>query len=407
MNKLIKKPAYFIVAIMVFLTLVGCKKIKIERDNTNIKVDKVLEQVKGMTLDEKIGQMVIAGVDGHVNDEHSSDLITKYHVGGFILLGKNIKDTNQVLSLLNSLKKTNVESGSKIPLFLGVDQEGGRVDRMPPGFEKLPTNKAIGQINSSAFSYSMGKLLGQEVKAFGYNIDFAPVLDINNNAKNPVIGDRSFGPTSDIVTKLGIETMKGIRSENIIPAVKHFPGHGDTSVDSHTGLPVVNNDLTRLKNFELVPFAEAIKNNVDIIMVAHILFPKIDPKYPSSMSKTIITDVLRNNMKYDGIVITDDVTMGAIANNYNIGEAAVTSANAGSDIILVCHDFNKETQVINALKAAVQNGTLSQETVDNSVYKILKLKQKYNISDKNIPGLDVNGINNLIKGELDETCKVH
>ncbi|MCT8977856.1 beta-N-acetylhexosaminidase [Clostridium sp. CX1] len=397
MNELIKKPAYFIVAIMVFLTLVGCKKIKIESDNTSIKVDKALEQVKGMTLDEKIGQMVIAGVDGYINDEHSSELITKYHVGGFILLGKNVENTNQVLSLLNSLKKISVESGSKIPLFLGVDQEGGRVDRMPPEFEKLPTNKAIGQINNSAFSYSMGKLLGQEVKAFGYNIDFAPVLDINSNPKNPVIGDRSFGPTSDIVTKLGIETMKGIRSENIIPAVKHFPGHGDTSVDSHTGLPVVNNDLTRLKNFELVPFAEAIKNNVDIIMVAHILFPKIDPKYPSSMSKTIITDVLRNSMKYDGIVITDDMTMGAIANNYNIGEAAVTSVNAGSDIILVCHDFNKETQVINALKAAVQNGTLTQETVDNSVYKILKLKQKYNISDKNIPTLDVNSINNSIK----------
>lgn len=369
-------------------------------DNTNTNVDKTLEQVKGMSLDEKIGQMVISGVDAYTNDEHSRELINKYHVGGFILLGQNVKDTKQVLGLLNSLKETNMKAGNKIPLFLGVDQEGGRVDRMPPGFEKFPANKVVGQINNSVFSNSIGKALGQEVKAFGYNLDFAPVLDINSNPKNPVIGDRSFGSTPQVVAKLGIETMKGIRSQNVIPAVKHFPGHGDTSVDSHTGLPIVNFDLTRLKSFELVPFADAIKNDVDMIMIAHILFPKIDPEYPASMSKTIITNLLRNDMKYSGIVITDDMTMGAIVNKYNIGEAAVRSVNAGSNIILVCHDFNKEVQVIDALKTAVQNGTLSQSLIDDSVYKILKLKQKYNLADTNITDVDVNSINNLIKNTL-------
>jgi beta-N-acetylhexosaminidase len=162
----------------------------------------------------------------------------------------------------------------------------------------------------------------------------------------------------------------------------------------------VNSDLTRLKSFELVPFAEAIKNNVDMIMVAHILFPKIDSQYPASMSKNIITNLLRNEMKYSGIVITDDMTMGAILNKYDIGEAAVRSVNAGSDIILVCHDYNKEIQVITSLKAAVQNGTIPQETVDRSVYNILKLKQKYNIADENIKTVDVKSINDFINSSL-------
>jgi beta-N-acetylhexosaminidase len=369
-------------------------------NNVKIPVDKISEQVKSMTMDEKIGQMVISGVDAYVNDEHSRELINKYHAGGFILLGQNVKDTNQVLNLLNSLKETNKKARNKIPLFLGVDQEGGRIDRMPPGFQKFPSYKAVGQINSSKLSNSIGKALAKEVKALGYNVDFAPVLDINSNPNNPVIGDRSFGSNSQIVTKLGIETMKGIRSENVIPAVKHFPGHGDTSVDSHTGLPVVNSDLTRLKSFELVPFAEAIKNNVDMIMVAHILFPKIDSQYPASMSKNIITNILRNDMKYNGIVITDDMTMGAILNKYDIGEAAVRSVNAGSDIILVCHDYNKEIRVITSLKAAVENGTIPQDTVDRSVYNILKLKQKYNLADENIKTVDVKSLNDFINSAL-------
>jgi len=436
-SKIIKRVSRLIISVIALLMLMGCGKLNLRgtnqsntppvnevpsksepsdsnesaaqdqnqqegepsdnTSNTPTNVDKISEQISKMTLDEKVGQMVISGVDGYINDVHSSELITKYHVGGFILLGQNVKDTSQVLNLLNSLKDTNKKSGSSIPLFLGVDQEGGRIDRMPPGFEKFPTNKAIGQINNSTFSNSIGKSIGQEVKGFGFNLDFAPVLDINSNPKNPIIGDRSFGATSQVVTKLGIETMKGIRSENVIPVVKHFPGHGDTSVDSHTGLPILNNDLARLKSFELIPFAEAIKNNVDMIMIAHILFPKIDSKYPATMSKTIITDVLRNSMKYKGLIITDDMTMGAITSNYNIGEAAVRSVNAGSNIILVCHDFDKEVQVIEKIKAAVKDGTISQETINSSVYKILQLKQKYQITDKSINAVDVKSINSLIK----------
>jgi len=271
---------------------------------------------------------------------------------------------------------------------------------MPTEFVKLPTNKAIGQVNNSTFSYEIGGILGQQLKAFGLNVDFAPVLDINSNPKNPIIGDRSFGTNATIVSKLGIQTMKGIQAQNVLSGVKHFPGHGDTSIDSHVGLPVVYNDMKRLNSLELIPFSEAIKSGTDMVMVAHILLPKIDSNNPASFSKTLITDVLRNNLNFKGVIITDDMTMGAIVKNYDIGEATVKSLNAGTDIILVCHDFVKETAVLKAIKIAVVKGTISQQSLDEKVYRILKLKKKYNLKDDTISFVDAKDINNKITNLL-------
>jgi beta-N-acetylhexosaminidase len=376
------------------------------KENTEISnpaADSISEQIKKMSLTEKIGQLVIAGIDSYENDEHSKALIESYKVGGFILLGQNIKDTKQTLELVNSLKISN--SKNKIPLFFGIDEEGGRITRLPKEFAKLPTNKVIGEKNNSSLSYKIGSLLGEEVKAFGLNMNFAPVLDVNSNAKNPVIGDRSFGSNVDIVSKLGIQTMKGIQAQNIIAGVKHFPGHGDTSVDSHVGLPVVSNDLNRLKSLELIPFSKAIENGADVVMVAHILLPKIDKDNPATFSKAVITDILRGYLKYDGVVITDDMTMGAIVKNYDIGEAAVKSLNAGSDIILVCHDFEKETAVLKAINTAVQNKTLTEKSIDEKVYRVLKLKQKYNIKDEKIDSVNVKAINDKINALVKDNFK--
>lgn len=366
---------------------------------TPIPVDPIKQEINKMSLDEKIGQMVMSGIEGYTINDSTVKLIKDYHVGGIIILGENIKSSNQLLSLVNSLKTTNLSN--KTPLFLSIDQEGGRVDRLSKEFIKLPDNKTIGNVNNSEFSYKIGQIIAEEIKSFGFNMDFAPVLDINSNPKNPVIGNRSFGANPQVVTKLGIETMKGIKSKGVISAVKHFPGHGDTSTDSHVGLPMVNHDLKRLKSFELIPFEAAIKNSVDVVMAAHILLPKIDAKYPSSMSKTIITDILRNGLKFNGVVITDDMTMGAVTKNYDIGDAAVTSVNAGCDIILVCHGYDNEVSVINSLKKAVQNGTIKEERVNESLYRILKLKSKYKISNKTVNSINVNSINNKIKNLLD------
>lgn len=361
----------------------------------NAHVDPIQAQIKEMSLEEKIGQLVMVGVDGYVNDDNSQQLIETYHVGGFVLLKQNIKDVNQMLSLINSLKKMN--SVNKIPLFLSIDEEGGRISRMPGEFTKIPSSQRIGELNNSNFSYQVGGIIGEEVRTFGLNMNFAPVLDINSNPNNLVIGDRAFGDEPSLVSKLGIQTMKGLQSQNIISVVKHFPGHGDTSVDSHVGLPTVNHDMNRLKSLELVPFSTAIEHNVDAIMMAHILLPKIDPKYPASFSQTIISDVLRKDMNYDGVVITDDMTMGAIVSNYDIGEAAVKSIQAGSDIVLVCHDYVKEEAVLKAIQKAAQTGSISLDRIEQSVYRILKLKQKYALSDKTVESVDPQSINNKIE----------
>ncbi len=367
-------------------------------------IDAIQEIIKNMTLEEKIGQMVMVGIDGYTNDAHSTEMIESFHVGGFILFKNNIKNTEQAQSLINSLKDKNSNTSS-IPLFFSVDEEGGRVSRMPDEFVKLPSNKVIGSRNNPDFSFEIGKVIGKEIRSLGFNMDFAPVLDVNSNPKNPVIGDRSFGNSAQLVSLLGVKTMQGLGSQNVISVVKHFPGHGDTSVDSHVGLPVVNNGMERLKKLELVPFENAIKNNADVIMVAHILLPKIDAQNPASFSKAIITDLLRNDMNYNGLVITDDLTMGAITKNYKIEDAAIKAVNAGSNIILVCHDYEKQASVIKALKAAVENGDIPAEKVYESVYKILSLKQKYELSDDNTGPADLQDINTEIKSVLNKYNK--
>lgn len=373
-------------------------KQKEQPQGTNKEADPLKEQIKEMTLDEKIGQMLMVGVDGYTLDNNSRKMIEEYKVGGFIILGQNVQSTNQLLNLVNALKAANLKN--KIPLFVSVDEEGGRVDRMPRELKRYPTNREVGQINNSNLSYNIGNVMAEELKSFGFNMNFAPVLDINSNPNNSVIGDRSFGSTSKIVSKLGVETMKGLQSGNVISVVKHFPGHGDTSVDSHIELPTVPHDLNRLRNFEFIPFNEAIKNKADAVMVAHILLSKIDSTNPASFSKAVINDILRKQLNFNGVVITDDMAMGAIVKNYNIGEASVKSVVAGSDIILVSHNYENEVTVISALKKAVENGIITKERIDESVYRILKLKQKYGLKDKAINSIDVDKINEKINGVL-------
>ncbi|MGI6406412.1 MAG: beta-N-acetylhexosaminidase [Syntrophaceticus sp.] len=358
------------------------------------EVDPIKEQLDSLTLQEKIGQMVIVGIEGEQISDSERQLIEENHVGGIILFKRNIQNANQMLSLINELKKTN--SSNKIPLFLSIDEEGGKVTRMPDEINKLPVSAKVGESSSPNLAFQIGEVLGQELNSFGLNMNFAPVLDINSNPNNPVIGERAFGTAPELVSKLGTQTMKGIQSQNVISVVKHFPGHGDTSVDSHVGLPSVDHDLDRLKSFELKPFASAIQNGADAVMIAHISLPKIDANHPASLSQTVITDILRNELQFDGVVLTDDMTMGAIVNNYDLGEAAVESINAGSDIVLVCHSLENEKQVIDALTSAVETDTIPIERVNESVYRILKLKQKYRLTDQPADSVDIDEINSAV-----------
>ncbi|SOC25201.1 beta-N-acetylhexosaminidase [Ureibacillus xyleni] len=351
------------------------------------------EAISKMSVEEKIGQMILAGISGTTMDTNTKSLIGKFHVGGIIFYENNFETPTQTVQLVNQIK---TENQSNLPLLLSTDQEGGRVTRLPGGLVHFPTNKQIGKINNPEFSYKIGTFLGHELKEFGLNLNFAPVLDINSNPNNPVIGDRSFWDNAEIVSNLGIQTMKGIASQNVIPTIKHFPGHGDTSVDSHLELPIVNKSLEELRELELIPFERAIREGADVVMVAHILLPELDKSQPASMSQAVMTDVLRKELGFTGVIITDDMTMGAITNHYDIGKAAVQSVKAGSDIILVGHDYRNVEKVFTSLKTAVENGEISQQKVNQSVERIMALKKQYGVNNEKVENPDVNALNQLI-----------
>ncbi|MCP3028683.1 beta-N-acetylhexosaminidase [Halobacillus sp. A5] len=348
-----------------------------------------------MSLDEKIGQMIFGGVDGTGMNADTRNIIKKYHVGGIILFSSNIESADQTVSFLNDMKTANADN--PYPLLLGVDEEGGSVTRIPDQMKSLPTSRSIGELNDPEVAFNAGAILGEQMQALGFNLDFAPVLDVTRNPNNPVIGDRSFGDNSDIVTRLGIQTMKGIQSEGVISVIKHFPGHGDTGVDSHLELPKVEKSYDELRELELVPFKKAISEGADVSMIAHILLPQIDQSYPASMSNEVITGMLREDYNFDGVVITDDLTMGAITDHYTVADAAVETAKAGGDLLLVAHDPDLVITVFDELKAAVENGEISEDRIDESVERITNLKTKYQLSDEKTPAPNFRPINERVE----------
>ena len=355
------------------------------------KVDIIKEQLEKMSLEEKVGQLFIFGFD---NDEIEStvlNLVQEHYIGGFIFFKKNISTLEEGLYNLNTLKEMNKDN--PIPLFLAVDEEGGRVSRMPRDFLKLPSPKKIGDIDNEDISFEYGRILGNRLGSLGFNMDFAPVLDVNSNPKNPVIGDRSFGSTVEPVVDNGLMAMKGIQSKNIISVVKHFPGHGDTKIDSHVDLPIVDKNMEELETLELTPFKKAIEANADSIMIGHILFPKIDEKNPATFSKNIINDVLREEVSFDGLIISDDMTMGAIMENYNVEDAVVEFFKAGGDIALVCYEKDIQLNLPRRIIEEIKSGNISEAEIDTKVYRILKIKEKYNISDKIIDNISIDSIN--------------
>lgn len=356
-----------------------------ENNNEIEEVDRIKEKVESMSLDEKIGQLFIVGFEGEEINDEIVDLVKNQKVGGLIYFSRNIIDSKQIINLNNEIKAMEKD----IPLFISVDEEGGLVSRVPEEFVKLPSSGYIGQFNDENLSYTVGKIIAKELNSLGFNMDFAPVLDINSNPNNTVIGERAFGNSAEIVSRLGVNNMEGIRDGKIIPVLKHFPGHGDTDVDSHYGLPIVKKTLEELENLEFIPFKNAIDNGADVVMISSIILENIDNEYPATMSKKIIKDILRDSLGFDGVIATDDMTMGAIVDNYNLTDAIIMSINAGSDLILVCHGYDDIINSIVAVKDAVNSNIISEERIEQSVYRILKLKDKYNINNE-LVGNEIN-----------------
>lgn len=383
----------FLLLFLVFL-LTGCGYKKDNEINNSITNDEkeningtdeimreekepIDDKINSMTLDEKIGQMIITGFNGSEYNDDMDRLINEYKVGGVILFARNIEDSNQMIELTRALQENN----NNIPLFISIDEEGGRVSRLPDDIEKFPAAFDIGLINNDQTAYENGKEIGYTLKRLGINLDYAPVLDIYSNENNTVIGDRAFGTEESIVSKMGIATMKGIEDAGVIPVIKHFPGHGDTEVDSHYGLPIVYKTLEELRNFEFIPFVKAIESGCDVIMVSHIILNEVDSSNPASLSKIVISDLLRKDLEFDKVVITDDMSMGAITSIMSIEEACIKSIEAGCDILLLGNAYEEIEQVINSIKLKLYNGEISEEQINKSVKRILELKKKYNMME--------------------------
>ena len=383
----------FLLLFLVFL-LTGCGYKKDNEINNSITNDEkeningtdeimreekepIDDKINSMTLDEKIGQMIITGFNGSEYNDDMDRLINEYKVGGVILFARNIEDSNQMIDLTRALQENN----NNLPLFISIDEEGGRVSRLPDDVEKFPSAFTIGLINNQQTAYENGKEIGYTLKRLGINLDYAPVLDIYNNENNTVIGDRAFSTEESIVSTMGIATMEGIEDSDIIPVVKHFPGHGDTEVDSHYGLPIVYKTLEELRNFEFIPFVKAIESGCDVIMVSHIILNEVDSSNPASLSKIVISDLLRKDLEFDKVVITDDMSMGAITSIMSIEEACIKSIEAGCDILLLGNAYEEIEQVINSIKLKLYNGEISEEQINKSVKRILELKKKYNMME--------------------------
>lgn len=360
-------------------------------------VDPIAKKMEEMTLEEKIGQLFISGMEGTEMTDETAAMIEENALGGVILFQPNLEDPDSSLQLVNDLKK--LEEANDIPLFISVDQEGGQVERLP-GLRSLKSAGEIGE-HDRKFAYENGQLLAELLKAYGMNLNFAPVLDVNSNPNNPIIADRAFGDNAEIVSEMGISMMQGIQDEGVITSVKHFPGHGDTDVDSHEQLPVVNKSRQELEEIEFIPFETAINTGVDMVLMAHIKLPELGIDVPASFSKDAV-DILRDDWHYDGVIITDDLTMGAITENYEMEEVTVDAVKAGVDILMIAHEKELLEAGIEGLQTAVENGEITEDRIDESVQRILELKEDYDVDNQPVDSISVDELNEKIDQVYDE-----
>jgi beta-N-acetylhexosaminidase len=270
-----------------------------------------------------------------------------------------------------------------LPLFIAVDEEGGTVSRLPAGGTHFPDAKLVGKVGDPELTYKTGKVIGQELKASGINLNFAPVLDIVTSSENKLLIRRSYGSTAELVSLHGSSFINGLQSAGVIATPKHFPGHGSTNVDSHGKLPIINIDETTLQSRELIPFKTAVNEGIDVVMIGHLAFPKLDPTgLPATMSSYFLTDVLRKQMAFKGIAISDDIEMFGYTNGKApLEECVVTSFNAGLDVFLIGATKEVQDRVLKALIDACRDGGISEERLNESVLRIIKVKLKHKLTD--------------------------
>ncbi len=355
--------------------------------------DPIQQILTSMTLDEKIGQMIIAGFYGTEINDYIVSLVNDARVGGIIFFGRNFVSLNQTTELLNDIK----ELDPKYPLFLSVDEEGGSVSRLPSEIDDLPSARWFRRNIGQDKAFDLGVVIGETLSTFGFNMNYAPVLDVDNGKSSSVMGSRSYSTDPQVVGEMGSMVSKGMEYAGVISVVKHFPGHGDVAVDSHEGVPVLRFSMERLTQNELKPFVIAIANDIPAIMVGHLAINVIDKKTPASLSYPILTGLLRQTMGYDGVIITDDLGMGAIRKDYSQSEAAVLAVLAGADVVMVSHYENDPFRVVEAIKEAILDGVITEARIDESVTRILRLKTRFSLDNALREQVDADQINQSIQ----------
>jgi len=326
-----------------------------------------------MNLRQRIGQCVMVGFQGTRPPEGLARMIKEFQIGGVILFSRNIESPTQLAQLTLSLQKLSPD----VPLLIAVDQEGGRVSRLPAPFTQFPSARAIGIRNSVPLTYSLAEAMAKELTAAGINMNMAPVLDVDTCPSNPIIGDRSFGKNPTIVSKQGLAMIAALQDNRVVSCAKHFPGHGDTTVDSHQELPKISHPLKRLLEVELRPFIHAAENRVASIMTAHILFKHLDSELPASLSKKVITHLLRKGLGYDRMVVTDDLEMKSISEHFSIEEAALKAFTAGSDLLLVCSSEEAQGRVLETLTREAEKKKITESRISTALDRVLRVKESF------------------------------
>ncbi|MBI5814767.1 MAG: beta-N-acetylhexosaminidase [Nitrospinae bacterium] len=345
-------------------------------DHLNATTFSHQQQPGDFTSARAAGQLLILGFDGTKYTPAMGSWFKEFKPGGVILFARNMEEPGQIKRLVSDIVKLSEDVTGMIP-FVCVDQEGGRVSRLPvKHYPEFPTARALAMDGSEERVRENYREIGNILHGLGFNVDFAPVADLDTNPGNPIIGDRSFGSDPDKVSRFVAASIRGLKDAGILSCAKHFPGHGDTSLDSHLDLPEDQRPAQRFYDAELAPFAAAAAEGVDFFMTAHVVYPAFDPRNPATLSEIIIQGIARDRIGYDGIIAGDDMDMKAIAGRWGDGQAARMALQAGVDMLLVCHETPRRRTVFNAVLEAVESGLVDGPKVHERLERIIKAKNK-------------------------------
>jgi beta-N-acetylhexosaminidase len=328
-------------------------------------------------MEKEVGQLLFIGIEGPELTAKEAEFMIKNDIGGVTLFGRNCKSPEQIQKLCSDLHNLKTKMPSKQAPFIAIDMEGGRVHRLKAPFTQWPSLGKLGALDSTSVAFKFANFMGLELRSMGINIDFAPCIDVLTNKDNVLIGDRSFGSDPEFVAKMASALVRGYIKAGVIPCAKHFPGHGNTIVDSHEDLPVDETPLAILQEREMLPFKKTFRARMDLVMTAHILYNQVDAKLPATLSPKFMKDILRSDLRYRGLVISDDLDMKALRNHFKREEIPVMALQAGCDILLYCNEFDAPPMALEAVRKAIADKKVDVGQLKESLKKVFDLKKEF------------------------------